>query len=128
MSLEAYVEKVVAEAPPLSPEQADRIACLLRGVEANFHPIVRVEHPEVLALREAEANLAKVRKGFPDALAVCQGCDLAEKVHYFQKDYGIGFHDFVPLSPDDAIKVARAYKRKITAAERALEKAQANCG
>lgn len=28
--LAAYVEKVVAEAPPLSPEQIDRIALLLR--------------------------------------------------------------------------------------------------
>lgn len=29
--LAQYVERVVAEAPPLSPEQADRIAALLRG-------------------------------------------------------------------------------------------------
>lgn len=28
--LEAYVERVVAEAPPLTPEQRDRIAALLR--------------------------------------------------------------------------------------------------
>lgn len=29
--LAAYVAQVVAEAPPLSPEQRDRIAALLRG-------------------------------------------------------------------------------------------------
>lgn len=29
--LEAYVARVVAEAPPLSPDQIDRVAALLRG-------------------------------------------------------------------------------------------------
>lgn len=124
-----HVAKLVADAPPLTQSQIDRIYLLLHpdspiNPRSTFTP----ERPEVVALREAEANLAKVRKGFPEALAVCQGCNLAEKVHYFQKDYGTGFHDFVPLSPDDAIKVARSYKRKIAAAELALEKAQANCG
>ena len=30
-----YVEKVVAEAPPLTPEQRDRITAILRGGEAG---------------------------------------------------------------------------------------------
>lgn len=30
----AYVERVVAQAPPLSPEQRDRLALLLRGTGA----------------------------------------------------------------------------------------------
>lgn len=33
--LEDYVEKVVAEAPPLTPEQRDRITAILRGGEAG---------------------------------------------------------------------------------------------
>lgn len=126
LALREYVDRIVAQAPPLTQEQADRIAGLLRGDDKQqARPLMRQERPEVLALRKAEAHLAKVREGFPDALAVCQGCDLAEKVHYFQKDYGTGFHKFVPLSPDDAIKVARSYKRKISAAERAVDEAKA---
>lgn len=31
LSIEDYVSKIVAEAPPLSPEQRDRIAAILRG-------------------------------------------------------------------------------------------------
>ena len=31
LSLEDYVHKVVADAPPLTPEQRDRIAAILRG-------------------------------------------------------------------------------------------------
>jgi hypothetical protein len=33
-NLAAYVERVVSEAPPLTPEQLDRVAGLLRGSAA----------------------------------------------------------------------------------------------
>lgn len=33
--LELYIEKIVSEAPPLSNEQRDRLALLLRGGEAS---------------------------------------------------------------------------------------------
>lgn len=32
--IQQYVERVVAEAPPLTPEQADRLAAILRGATA----------------------------------------------------------------------------------------------
>lgn len=122
--LESYVAKVVAEAPPLTPEQRDRLAMLLRGDGYVPSATIRQERPEIIAIRNAETALAGARSAFTKALGLCRYCDLNEKVHYYQKDYGIGFHDFVALTPEDVVKMAKSHGKAITAAERALEKAR----
>ena len=118
--LAEYVSRVVSEAPPLTPEQADRIASIMQG-RTYATSTATPERPEVSALREATAKLAGSRRAFAEALAGCQGCGLSEKVHGFQKNYGTGFHDFVALTPADVITVAKFHGKKIAAAERALE-------
>jgi hypothetical protein len=37
-ALDAYIKKVVAEAPPLTPSQRDRLAVLMRGSNAAVQP------------------------------------------------------------------------------------------
>ncbi|MDQ5862306.1 MAG: hypothetical protein M3536_08585 [Actinomycetota bacterium] len=121
--LDAYVAKVVAEAPPLSPEQRDRLAMLFRA--GNSGPVHIPDSPEVIARRRANEALAKVRQAFKDAMEGCHGCGLSRKVHSYQQRYTTGYHDFVDLSPDGAIKVAQVYKKKIAAAEKVLAAAVA---
>jgi hypothetical protein len=36
--LDAYIQRVIAEAPPLTPEQRDRLAVLLRPPSADRKP------------------------------------------------------------------------------------------
>jgi hypothetical protein len=120
--LEDYVAKVVAEWPPLTAEQTARIAGLLRPAGAYAAPATtRQESREVIAIREAEAALAKARANFTEALAGCHGCGLSPKVHNYQMDHGMGFHNFVALTPADAIAIAKLHGKKIAAAEKALE-------
>lgn len=42
LRLEEHVRKVVAKAPPLTPDQRDRIAAILRGSEVVAAPLVDV--------------------------------------------------------------------------------------
>lgn len=119
--LTEYVDRVVAAAPPLTREQIDNLSALLRQGPVGS---VRQESPRVLAIRKAEVGLANVRTKFREALEGCHGCGLSRKVHQYQKGYGTGYHAFVDLSPEGAIKVAQVYKKKITAAEKALEVAR----
>lgn len=124
--LDEYVAKVVAEAPPLTPAQIDRVWTLLHPTSPLHPSRAHVpERPEVKALREAEAALIAAKRAFADALGGCQGCGLSAKVHGYQKNYGTGFHDFVALTSADVIGVAKVHGRLIAAAERALEKAKA---
>lgn len=118
--LEAHIAKIVAAWPPLTPEQRDRLSMLFRAGIITPAP----ERPEVTAIRKAEEALAKVRGDFSEAMDGCHGCGLSRKVHSYQERYTVGYHEFVSLSPDGAIKVAQLYKRKIAAADKALEEAR----
>lgn len=118
--LDEYVAKVVADWPTPSPEQVRRVVLLLRGDTVG--PVHIPDSPEVVARRKANEALAKVRQEFKDAMDGCHGCGLSRNVHSYQQRYATGYHDFVDLSPDGAIKVAQVYKKKIAAAESALEK------
>ena len=120
--LAEHIAKVVAEWPTPEPWMVRRVTLLLRG--SNPGPVHTPDSPKVIAVRKAEESLAKVRMEYKEAMDSCHGCGLSRKVHAYQKGYSTGYHDFAELSPDGAIKVAQAYKKKISSAEQALERAR----
>lgn len=115
--LEAYVARVVAEAPPLSATQAHRIASLLGG---GAHESGAVS-PEVEARRAADEALSKAQARFRADLVGCHGCGLPLSAHRMQKEHGMGFHDYMPLTAGDTIKVATRHQPIIQAAMDAID-------
>lgn len=123
-AMDDHIAKVVAAWPPPTPAQVHRVTVLLMGGSASYHRNAEPS-PEMIAVRKAEESLAKLRREFSEALEGCHGCGLTRKVHTYQSSYGAGYHAFADLSPDGAIKVAQAYKKKIAAAEKELARVNA---
>lgn len=94
ISIEDYIAKVVAKAPPLGGEQRDRLVAILGG-DATPRPgpyIAPEPAPEEIQRAEDAARLARVQR----ALSVCGICDIPEAGHVFNKQW----HEFVPLTAD----------------------------
>lgn len=128
-TLEEYIDRVVASFPPLTNAQIDLIATLLNG---GRRPTERFESPERIKalqeLRNAEEALRKARQAMQDEMVGCQGCSLTEKVHGYQKNHGLGYHDFVPMTPDETIHVIELHKPKLAEAEEAVASAKLKVG
>jgi hypothetical protein len=119
-----HIAKTVESWPAPTPQQVRTVTLMLRAAAGITAPAAWVERPEDSERRKAEDALAQVRREFSEALDGCHGCGISEKAHKYQEGYGTGYHPFQPLSPDGAIKVAQAYKKKINAADKALEAAR----
>lgn len=126
----AHIVKVVAEAPIPTPEQMELLAQLLlpsllkqAGLTARppiATPHVPTEREKTLEkIAKLRGELAAARKRMDDALAGCHGCGLTREVHAYQKGYG-GYHEWMPMSPDDMIKTVRAHKPKLAAIEKKI--------
>lgn len=120
-----YVERVVASCPPLTPAQKDLIASLMHGIRISPECVDSPERIKAVQnLRNAEEVLASARQAMQDEMVGCQGCGLTEKVHGYQKNHGLGYHDFVPMTPDETIHVIELHKPKLAAAELAVASAK----
>lgn len=115
-SVEAWIEKAVADAPPLTSHQITVVRTLMGLDKRDDMP----ERPEEVARRNALEALAKVRKEFSEALHGCHGCGLTQAAHRAQRNRGLSYHDFEDLAPADVAKLAIRYGRKITKAEQAV--------
>lgn len=119
----ACVDRIVSEAPPLTAAILDKVGHIMNG----DHTEARVSSPEREQVRrelwDAEEALRKANLALKDAMAGCQGCGLTHKVHTLQKNKGLGYHDFAPMTPDETIAVIELHKPKLAEAERAVAKA-----
>ena len=122
--LDAHIAATVASWPSPTPEMVRRVVQVLYP-ELSRPSCAVVESPAVIAEREARNHLDKVRKQFSEAMTGCRACGVPRAGHKVQESYGTGYHTFEALTPEDSIKVAKSYQKKIAAAERALESARA---
>jgi hypothetical protein len=125
--LAAHIAATVASWPAPTPEMVRKTTLLLRAAHAekNGYTVpTYTEPPQVTAARKAADALAKIRREYAEAMDGCHGCGISRAAHKHQEGFGLGYHPFQPLSPDAAIKVAQSYKRKITAAEKAIANAR----
>lgn len=120
--LEEYVTRVVAAAPLLSQEQLDHIAVILRP-GGDYIPPVTASAASIRAskITKAELELERLHDEMLESMSGCRGCGLSRNVHEYQAGHGSGYHKHEPMTPDQTIEVARAYKKKIKAAEKELE-------
>lgn len=118
-TLAEYVARTVAQAPPLTPSQMVKIGSIMRGQSVDMS-MLRVDPEIIAAQREreaAEAAVIEAKEAMRRAMDGCHGCGLSRSAHAAQKTYGMGYHGFVPLTPDDIIDVALAHKGQILEAE-----------
>jgi len=91
------IERSLASAPPMTPEQIRRISGLMR-TGAPYLP------PEPVSLPPAEpvVDIKKLQRD----LSQCAGCGVSKAGHFYNDSY----HDFTPISKEDAMKILdRAY-------------------
>lgn len=95
--IDAYVTRVVAEAPPLTDEQRDRIAVLLRPAADGHDPrralhierALEAERKAWEAKAKSEASLKEARR-FAASLLLCDVCSIPPEGHYKKG------HEWVP--------------------------------
>jgi hypothetical protein len=91
-----HIDRIVAEAPPISDERLDQIAVLLRP---NHVLTNRGPSPAQL---ERERQEAERQAAFKEAsrmaatLMACDACDQPPEAHGFQNRLTLGFHEWVP--------------------------------
>ena len=117
---EAYVRRVVEEAPPLPPERIDQIVAILRPGRKGQE---WVESEELTAARNhlgrAKDDLIAAEKGFARALTQCGICMVPESGHRAQ--FGSVDHGFRPLSPK---QVMASWDGRLSEAEMEVQSAQ----
>lgn len=95
----AYIEKVVAEAPPLSAEQRDRVIAILRNPKADASAPAK---PQSDAHQRESVRMMKVaaeNRNIAREVTACAICSTAEGNH----GGGIGGHDFTPREDLSAV-------------------------
>lgn len=108
----AYIEKVVAEAPPLTDAQRDRLSAIIgAGLPSTAPPL-----PD--PRREAQARLDAARHAFRTALTDCAVCGIPEQGHPLA--HGPNNHPYTPPDPDQVASIAAKHRPNIHEAERAL--------
>lgn len=112
--LEEHIRGVAASAPPLTAEQADFIASLIRTSQGQPAPI---QSPRERQRQEARADLESLQGRFSRELDSCEVCNVPQRGHYVQQ------HAFVALSPDETIRTAEHFRPLIAEAEARVEAA-----
>lgn len=92
-----HIDRVVAEAPPLTEEQRDRIAGIFRG--GKTAPTVQKSPRQIEREKEAADRAEKARKVREavermSACAVCELPEVAHRVHAAASPFG--FHEWEP--------------------------------
>lgn len=123
MSIQEYVRQIVDKAPPLTFDQANRIAVLFNpGVSKDLTPPPETARQK--EHREAQKALGKIQKEYREALESCGICQLSKVAHNVQSRHSMGYHEFDPMNVDQIIKISESYKPKIQAAEDRLAAAK----
>lgn len=126
-AIEAHVKKVVAEAPPLSEWQINKIRSLLGayGPEGARRYSPHVKSETEAAIDRARRDLSKVERDYREALISCHACDVPQEKHFYAQRNAIHKHAFVPLAVDDVIKVSGVFKARIDEARATLRNLEA---
>lgn len=107
-NIAAYVEKIVADAPPLTDEQREAVLAAFVGIGGS-KPRTYVETAADIARREAEAKRraddARNRR-WAEALTACHGCDQPAAAH------GKHTHAYEPLSLEAAQNVIAMFRNE----------------
>jgi hypothetical protein len=96
----AYIARLVEEAPPLTDEQIDRLAVLLRPRDARGYRATRGPSESELRRRKEADERAKILHQLKQkalAITACHGCGLQPEEHNYQSAYGMGYHEWEPI-------------------------------
>lgn len=126
VDLTKHIERVVAGWPPLTGEQVDLIASLLSGQDLPKTPPPPSKYQVALRLVQAKrAELERAQASLPNVVASCGACGLPKAAHAAQASSGIGFHSFVAMTPEHAIKAIKTLQRKIKTLEDGVRELEA---
>lgn len=106
--IDAHVQKVLLAAPPLTDEQWDKIARVLRGAPAERVPRqpspYELEQQRIAQEREEAIQFAERAAA---SMLACDVCNLPPVAHRVQSNYGaVGFHDWQPGRAQKLLKGA----------------------
>lgn len=96
--LAEHIEKVVAQAPPITDAQRDRLAVLLYGGVLPQKPRPETENERrAREEREERDRKAKSIRDYAASLLACAICGIPEVAHRIQQtNSALGFHDWQP--------------------------------
>jgi hypothetical protein len=94
----AHIDALLEDWPPLTPRQAKVVASLLYGED-----IAKARHSEPTAYEVEQRRKSQERedalksaKKLAEAMTACDVCDLQPDAHHYQKNYGMGYHEWIP--------------------------------
>jgi hypothetical protein len=100
----AYIDSVLKDWPPMTSEQARKVAHLLYPDRFASRPTQPSAYELEQRRKENErAEALKKAKKAAEAMTACDVCDLQPEAHQYQKAYG-AFHEWVPGRAEKLLK------------------------